>query len=181
MGKNMEEESKSIDVAVSGCEDLIKGHTEAANKIIRIITAITALLIAILGSDLFAKIIGKVEGVKLDVTYYYPFLGIYVLVFSVLMSIYRFHLNQGAKAEHQKIGFMRIRIAANNSSDGFDSEVRQSLTEGAFDNPIESKGLFSKSEKIENPLQGHPTSDVSVAILNKILDKIDIGVTKKDK
>ena len=95
-----------------------------------------------------------------------------------MMSIYRFHLLEGAKAEHAKLGFLRIRIAANNTSPGFQSEVREALTKGAFDYQ-QSGGFLAKKGKIESPLPGHPTSDLTTAFINKLLDNISITIKKQ--
>ena len=104
----------------------------------------------------------------------YIFLALFILIFGVLMAIYRFHLSEISKAQHYKFGLLRIRIAANNHGDeGFGSEVRGALTLGAFAPPIE------KGKKIENPLPGHPGSDATSLLLNKLLDNFEIKSSKK--
>lgn len=100
--------------------------------------------------------------------------GLFVIIFGVLMSVYRFHLTEISRNEQYKLGLLRIRIAANNSNtEGFDSEVRTSLTQGAFE--------FSsgKEKNIESPLPGHPTSDFSTLFINKILDSMNVKLSSK--
>ncbi|MDD2700288.1 MAG: hypothetical protein PHH36_03525 [Sideroxydans sp.] len=104
--------------------------------------------------------------------------AIFVIIFSVVMSIYRFHLNEISKAEHYKLGFMRIRIAASNSKPTYQSEVRISLTDHAFAYEKPSHGLF-KNKHIESPLPGHPTSDLATHLLDKMLDKFELVERKK--
>ena len=107
-------------------------------------------------------------------SYLYAIVGVFIVVFGVLMAVYRFHLNEIAKAEHNKIGFMRIRVAANKyKREGFHTEVRQSLTDRAFDY-TSSTLLGGKGKKVESPLPGHPTSDISAMVLNKLLEGLEV-------
>lgn len=116
---------------------------------------------------------------SVDILYYILF-GIFVIIFGVMMAVYRFHLAEIAKAEHYKIGFMRIRIAANNIEKGFLTEVRLALTDSAFDNG-KVLSATGRTKKLESPLPGHPTSDVGTAILNKLLDQVEVHLTTKKR
>ena len=102
-----------------------------------------------------------------------------ILVFGVFTSLYRFHLKEIAKYQHYLLGFMRIRIAANNSENGFNTEVRQSLTNEAFSYDTKTP-LIGKDKKIENPLPGHPSADIGTLILNKLIDSMEIVTKKKN-
>ena len=97
-----------------------------------------------------------------------------ILVIGVFTSLYRFHQKEIAKNEHYKLGFLRIRIAAtNNEHDGFKDDVRSSLTLNAF--TIPSDGLFDrKDKKIDSPVPGHPTSDITTGLVNKLLESVDV-------
>jgi hypothetical protein len=102
-------------------------------------------------------------------------LGYATLVASVALAwmsfgLYRRHMDQAIQQEHFQLGLRRIRVAARNSGPGFQTEVRQALTEGAF--AIESKSLFKR--KIESPVPGHPPTDVTTQLLNRLLDNFDI-------
>ena len=103
----------------------------------------------------------------------WAFLAIFTLVFGVTTSLYRFHLNEISKMEHYKIGFLRIRIAANNISEGFEGEVRKALTESAFTFQPTYSG-FGRPKKVDNPLLGHPGVDLTTTILNKLLDGVEV-------
>lgn len=107
--------------------------------------------------------------------------GIFILIFSIVTSFYRFHQKEVSKYEHYLIGFHRIGIAANNSPKKFEDQVRTALTREAFTYET-SKGLFSKEKKIESPIPGHPTSDLATIMINRIFDAIEIKErkTKKD-
>lgn len=96
------------------------------------------------------------------------------VVIAILLSLYRFHLQEISRTEHYKLGFLRIRIAATNVDGGFQSEVRQSLTDGAFSYDSSKR---VKKGPIESPLPGHPGSDASALLLNRILDVL---ATSKD-
>lgn len=110
-----------------------------------------------------------------DPSLVYVFVGVFVVVFGVMMAIYRFHLAEISRAQQYRFGLMRIRIAANNAESlGFDSEVRQALTHEAF------QFYTGKEKKVESPLPGHPTSDAGALFINKILEKIDIQVKTKE-
>jgi hypothetical protein len=102
--------------------------------------------------------------------------GIFILIFGVLTSLYRFHLKEISKQEHYLLGFQRIRIAAVNSSTKYDDEVKIALTRDAFYYDTFS----SKGKKVDSPIQGHPTSDIATDLINKFFDKIEI-VSKSEK
>jgi hypothetical protein len=110
-----------------------------------------------------------------NTTVLYVFVVVFIVVFGVMMAIYRFHLNEISRSEQLKVGFMRIRIAANNfENKGFSTEVRMALTDNAF------TFQTGKEKKVESPLPGHPSSDLGALLVNKLLDSVDFKVTKKD-
>ena len=96
------------------------------------------------------------------------------MVFGVLMAVYRFHLTEIARAEHNKLGFMRIRVAANNYEKiGFQTDVRASLVNGAFN--YDSQPMVSPKRKVvESPLPGHPSSDISTMLINKMFEGLEV-------
>ena len=116
---------------------------------------------------------------KIDNTVIYIFYGVFILVFGILTSFYKFHLKEAAKYEHFLFGFLRIRIAGNNSKTRYEDEVKTSLTKDAFS--IEHKPLISKDKGIESPIPGHPTSDAFIFIMNKILGSVEITAKPKNK
>lgn len=97
----------------------------------------------------------------------YILFATFILVFGIIASYYRYHIKEASKFEQYHIGFLRIRIAGNNSSTGFEDLVKESLTKDAFNFDISRK-------KIENPLPGHPTSDIASTLINKILDNFEL-------
>ncbi|MCD1597027.1 hypothetical protein [Rheinheimera aquimaris] len=110
-----------------------------------------------------------------NTTVLYVFVVLFVVVFGVMMAVYRFHLNEISRSEQLKVGFMRIRIAANNhDNQGFSTEVRMALTDNAF------TFQTGKEKKVESPLPGHPSSDLGALLVNKLLESVDFKVTKKD-
>ena len=88
-----------------------------------------------------------------------------------MTSFYRYHLKEISKIEKYYFGFLRIRIAGNNSETGNDDLVKSSLTYDAFSNPTSNK-------KVESPIQGHPASDLYANIINKLLDKFELKTKK---
>ena len=107
----------------------------------------------------------------------YILYGIFVLIFGVLTSFYRFFLKEISKQEHYLVGFYRIRVAGNNSTTKYDDEVKTALTQNAFN--YENSLNLKKTSKIESPIPGHPTSDITTILLNKILNQLDFK--SKDK
>ncbi len=105
--------------------------------------------------------------------------ALFVIILSISTALYRFHQKEMTKNEHYKLGFLRIRIAANNNDkDGFGSEVRASLTSGAF--TFHSEGLFDKKgKKLESPIPGHPTSELATVIVNKLLEQVEVVLKPK--
>lgn len=103
--------------------------------------------------------------------------GIYlfgIVVISILTALYRLHLKEISKAEQNLIALYRIRIAGNNYSDGFSTEVRKALTENAFYAGDGDKGLFNRTKKVESPVPGHPGSDLVTLVVNKLLENVEI-------
>lgn len=94
-----------------------------------------------------------------------------IVVISILTALYRLHLKEISKAQHNLTAFCRIRVAAHNTSAGFSTEVRASLTTNAFYTETDS-GLLRK--RLESPVPGHPSSDIVTALLNKILDNVEV-------
>ncbi|MBI4808032.1 MAG: hypothetical protein HY799_03650 [Nitrosomonadales bacterium] len=179
-------EMNSIDQAIQTCDKYIDEHRRSANRMLMLLVQIGVIVLTGLigfGYVLFRPLIGTPEQAVVSPlfsnTVIFSLLAIFALVFGVLMSVYRFHLNETSKAEHYRIGFMRIRIAANNNSQGFQSEVRHALTEKAFAFQS-STGMF-RGKNIESPLPGHPTSDVAAIILDKLLDKLELIEKKIEK
>jgi hypothetical protein len=108
--------------------------------------------------------------IKIDSAANYFIYGIFVLVFGVLTSFYRFHVKEAAKYEHFVIGFHRISIAGTYSTTKFDDEVKASLARDAF----LADQKMSKQSKVESPIPGHPTSDIGTALANKLLEGFDV-------
>lgn len=106
----------------------------------------------------------------------YILYGIFILLFGVFTSLYRFHLKEISRQEHYLIGFQRIRIAGVNSTSKYDDEVKIALTNNAFSFDPEKGSKDIKS--IESPVQGHPTSDIATSLINKILEKVDFTPKK---
>ena len=102
--------------------------------------------------------------------------GVFILIFGVLASFYRFHLKEISRQEHFLLGFHRIRIAAVNSSTKYDDEVLKALTKDAF--YLHTQAQSSKS-KVESPILGHPGSDAATTILNKLLEQIEVRLKPK--
>lgn len=107
----------------------------------------------------------------------FAILSAFTVVFCVLMAVYRFHLNEVSKTQHYKIGFIRIRIAADSGRKGYQSEVREALAHMAFTVP----GRLSSAGRnaIESPVVGHPASEFSTTLLNRILESIEIKAADK--
>ena len=110
----------------------------------------------------------------------YVFLALCVIVFGVLMAVYRFHLQEISKAEHLKLGFYRIKIIAEYDSPSFDDDVKQALVANAF---TYAKSSFSgiKQGRFDSPLPGHPATDIGTLVINKIFDTFDIKAEPKQK
>jgi hypothetical protein len=177
-----DDESNSIDTSIVALEAYVNKNQESASKLLTyLMTFSISVLMIIMMLYIFPSAFQVIKDTDLASNSFkapesvlYGLFAIFVVVFGVLMAVYRFHLNEIARTEHYKMGFMRIRVAAKNHSyPGFNSEVRVSLTNEAFTyNP--SSVFSSKDKKVDSPLPGHPTSDLSAVLINKLLDGIDI-------
>ncbi len=174
MGTAITTEVENIANAVEACGDLAKRHRLSAQKVLALVFAVSTLLIAV---ALLGFILPAVGGfgreLKANIpdTLTYAFLAIYVLTFSVLMAVYRMHIREATRFEHSQVAFMRIRVAGSNNTAGYQSEVRTALTSGAFDFPDEK----AMAGRLKSPVPGYPGSDFGTAVLNKVLDGIDIA------
>ena len=174
----------SIDQAVCVCDSYIRKHRSSARFILIVLFCVTVLIgstslsifyIYWSSVDAFPRLSSDMITLILLVLF-----AVFTLIFGVTMSIYRFHLNEISKMEHYKIGFLRIRIAANNISEGFQDEVRKALTESAFTFQSSSSG-FKRPKKVDSPLPGHPGVDLTTIILNRLLDGVEIKPAIRDK
>lgn len=193
MSNGTETETRSIDQAISVCDSYIDEHRRQSTRILSILALVSLGVVTLLAVFIWLQVratpvsiqSSDMTGASISVSstftssVIFALLAIFTIVFGVVMSVYRFHLNEISKAEHYKVGFLRIRIAANNLGDGFQGEVRRALTEHAFAFEPTSSGLISRGKKVESPLPGHPASDLSAIVLTKLLDGLDLRVEKR--
>ncbi len=86
-----------------------------------------------------------------------------VVGFGVLMALHRYHLTEISKYEHYKLAFARLNIAKSYGENA-DDQIITSLTTDAFNFKSGAK------DNVQSPLPGHPTSDLSALLVNKLLD-----------
>jgi hypothetical protein len=192
MSENTENnEPKTIDEAITACEDIIFWHRVKSFTMLGLLIGVTvALYLSFKKLEQTSEQVCAVGGGVLNPeqiaafsskcgVYPYIFFAIFLATFGIIVAIYRFHMNEIARNEQIKVGFWRIRIAARNTSPGFQTEVRQSLTKDAF--TFNRKVQSEKGKEVESPIPGHPASDFSATILNKILENMDVNISKKSK
>lgn len=186
------DDSKTIDLALEQCQRNISRHRLYSIVMVLLLAACTYAFYLINKTqqlsaqnvvDLMNSGQDRIQSladILTSKTHLYLTLdALFIIVFGILISIYRFHLVEIARNEHTKMGFWRIRIAARNTDLGFQSEVRQTLTKDAFS--FDRTLRPEKGKNIESPVPGHPGSDLATAFLNKILENVHIDFTKKDK
>lgn len=177
----MTDQRSSIDASIDVIEDYIKRSRDDSRRIFSYLKAFSffalmVILMLYIFPSYFSAVASESElaNVKIPDIVLYGLFAIFIVVFGVSMAVYRFHLNEIARSEHFRVGFMRIKVAANNAdNEGFGSEVRQSLTADAFAYQPSSV-LPAKGKKVDSPLPGYPTSDLSAIVLNKLLDGIEV-------
>lgn len=185
---------RTIDDAIDECQSNIRWHRIYSFIMVVLLTAcVVAFYFAYKGQELTLQLLvdqfnhGKIDtesatgvanAVASKTHCYFAIMGLFIVTFGIIISVYRFHLVEITRNEQIKVGFSRIRIAARNSDAGFQTEVRQALTKDAFsfDRTIKP----AKGGKIDSPVPGHPGLDLTTAVLNKILEGVEI-VPKKDK
>lgn len=157
-------ETGTIDTAIKDIEQYMKGCLLAARNILLYLFLFSGILA--LGVTFYT-----LGNTKMPESFLYIVAAIFFVVFGVLMAIYRFYLNEIARNQHYRMGFMRIRVAANNyGREGFKTEVRRALTERAFDY-VPASLVRSKDQKIESPLPGHPGSDIAAMLIDRLTEK----------
>lgn len=159
-----------LDTALNFCESRIAGHKSLATR-----NFIVALCGLFGGGVLCFQAIAFNDG-TVQTSFAITFVALTVMVFGVFMALHRYHLNEVAKYEHYNLAFSRLNIARSfgGFGDGKDSPIIASLTTDAF-NYV--SGAASKN-KVSSPMPGHPTSDLSAVVLNKLLEKIDFSASK---
>lgn len=171
-----------IESAISECKDYAEKQQNSASRILRLLLMI-GMTIVMLVFMIFMFTIMPVEtkmaasDSPIANTLIFGFLTVFSVILGILVSLYRFHLNEVARTEHYIIGFMRVKAAASIDSD-VPKEVIQSLTDSAF--AFIPVGRAGKQGKIENPVPGHPTLELSTLLMNKLVDSIELR-PKKDK
>lgn len=175
-----DERPSSIDEAVEACTFLAGPHHARAKFVLSLAFLSFGVFLGLGFFFVLQNTMVRSDKPMSDAFIYLLF-GTFITVFGVLMATYRFHLGEISRINHAQLGFMRIRVAARNSKPAFQTEVRKALTENAFTS-LEGSGpsLLSKGKKIENPLPGHPASDLSTQVLNKIVEQLEISLKPKD-
>jgi len=128
-------ELENIAEAIDSCEKMAASHVSSAKSIFTVIQMLTLTLMTILFVVfVFPYLFPSAKDIYLRISdaLVYLFFGIYVLSFTVLMSSYRLHIAEAARMQHSKVGFMRIRVAGSNNTEGYKTEVRIALTGGAL-------------------------------------------------
>ena len=97
------------------------------------------------------------------------------VIVGVLVALYRFHLTEVSRTQHYKFGFMRLRIAVTNTEGQLVPEALVALTDSAFSYETAKR----KKGDVESPVPGHPGSDLSAAVLNKLLTSFEVKVEAK--
>ncbi len=170
--------TRTLDEALAACDEHVEQHRRRARLVLMILFQVAMLALIGLGGLIgIGSLGGRLTDSSIDTTMLTGALLFLSALIAVLVSLYRFHLVEISRNEHYRIGFMRIRVAANNTGKGFAGEVRSALTEDAF--RFEPPGRPSKN-RVESPVPGHPTSDLTALVLSKLLDQVDLGRRKTD-
>jgi len=182
-------EPRTIDDAIKACEKIIFWHRVYSFLILILLVVCTFVFykafnnLEKMSENVQERQNGQItsadglEFVSKNATFTYMTLGVYLVVVGILVAIYRVYLVEISRNEQIKLGFWRIRIAARNTDPGFQTEVRQSLTKDAF--TFNRKAQSEKSKEVESPVPGYPASDLAAAVLNKILENVEVNVSKK--
>jgi hypothetical protein len=107
--------------------------------------------------------------------------GALLIVFiSVFVGLYRTHLREINRNEVFLFALLRIQAAASAGDAAIDPDVKACLLKDPFEVPREPS-ILRREKNIESPLPGHPTSDLSAMLVNKLLDQVELIVKPKDK
>lgn len=99
---------------------------------------------------------------------------LFVVLFGVFTSLYRYFLREMARHQHYLMGFDRLRIALSMQAPRYHSLIMEALVHHAFyAHDVRDKPA------VNSPLPGHPLSDFSAQLLSRIADKIDFTFQKE--
>jgi hypothetical protein len=167
----VETQINSIDAAINECDKQIAEYTKNI-QILLVLFAVSILLALIM---LFPILQTTKLSEHISEKMVIVFMSIFVVILGLIIALYRFLIIEISRIQGYKLGFMRIRIAANNHEEKFGTDVRRALTDRCF----EGSRVNKKDQKIESPIPGHPTSDLSALLINKLFENIEL--VSKDK
>lgn len=167
--KKEEKELRTMDDARDFCESKASYHNKRATMFL--MSTYAVLLIALYGAFFaFFTGFGRQVSATADTKVIISLILSAISLVGIFIAHYRFHVRESAKMDDYRIAFLRIRVAGRNYQKGWGSEVRNALTEDAFKiNANENK----KSKKIDSPIPGHPGSDISALVIDKLLKIIE--------
>ena len=164
-----------FDRAIGQCDERIKWLRKALRYIAGMVFVGIVTMLGILGFFLWYLSAQKEKQVFTVIIF--AILTVFAIVFGVLMSVYRSHLNEIANTEHYRMGFLRVHLAAQSTSKGYQSEVRDALTDRAFTPP--ARPTMGSRKAIESPLPGHLGVDALTVAINRMMDHFEIRAAKK--
>jgi len=83
----------------------------------------------------------------------------------------RYYAKLAARFDLYATSFLRVRVAALNQEAGYNEDIRRALLTDLFKVPE-----APSSRRIKSPAPGHPGSDLAAALMNKLVDNIDLSL-----
>jgi uncharacterized membrane protein len=167
--------TKTIEEAMAFCEKKATEQKQQAQIFLRFIyLAVIAFISAIAWAFFTAN--GRAVSSTGQNTVIVSLIAATIGFVGISITQYRYHINEASRMEFYFIAFLRIRVAARNIKEGWKSDVRTALTNGAF-NFIPTSKIQKQKSEIDSPIPGHPTSDIATAAVNKLISLLE----KKDE
>lgn len=166
-----ESSTKTIDEAMAFCEKKATEQKQQAQIFLRFIYLAVIAFIAAVGWAFFSANGRSVSSTSQD-TVILSLIAATIGFVGISITQYRYHINESSRMEFYFIAFLRIRVAARNIKEGWKSDVRTALTNGAF-NFIPTSKIQKQKGEIDSPIPGHPTSDISAAAVNKLISLLE--------
>ncbi len=174
----MDAQTSVIDRGIEALDKYIDATRQSARMLFRYLAFATAgMLVGIFAVSLIP--LSSFDGLGSERVSLF-LVGFTALIFFIFAGTYRFHLNEISKAEHYKIGFLRIKASLEESSKGaVPPEVLLALTQDTF-KFNSSTPTFLQGKRVESPVPGHPGSDMTALIINRLFDQLEAS-RDKDK
>ncbi|MCI5123277.1 MAG: hypothetical protein D3925_02060 [Candidatus Electrothrix sp. AR5] len=160
-------ETSTISHALRICNGTIEYHRKQASRFLIYIT-ISLMLLGLFLFFIYSGLWGEISNNSFDMQIIFiSTIGFFSISFGVLVSLYRFHQTTALKEENNLTSFLMLDIALG-TNPTIEEKVKKMIIDKSFLARIDTK-----NKKTTSPLPGHPVSDGTTLLVNRLMDLIE--------